>query len=203
MSRFCRVVEPRERDETIAPIGALTTGRQQRANRAEAKSSTGPKTVPGRARSAQNALRHGLNVSVLSDPALAPLAEAIALRIAGPDADAEALEQARRIAEAQVDLNRARGSRRRLITGLLTDPTYQPLQVLTRRLRLMKMLDRMERSRGALFQIEEIEEMICPGPLEGDEKLAAIIEDRVSDLTAFDRYERRAPSRRKSTIRSF
>ena len=86
----------------------MTTDRQRRANRANAKSSTGPKTAAGKARAAQNALRHGLNVSVLSDPLLAPWSEAMARRIAGPDADAEALDWARRIAEAQVDLNRVR-----------------------------------------------------------------------------------------------
>jgi hypothetical protein len=69
-----------------------------------------------------------LNLSVLSDPALAPQIEAIARKIAGPEADAEALEQARRIAEAQVDLDRARGCRWRLISGSLSDPNYQPLQ---------------------------------------------------------------------------
>ena len=56
----------------------MTTDRERRANRANAKSSTGPKTASGKTRSAQNALRHGLNVSTLSDPALAPLAEAMA-----------------------------------------------------------------------------------------------------------------------------
>jgi hypothetical protein len=181
----------------------LTTDRQQRANRANAKSSTGPKTAPGKARSAQNALRHGLNISVLSDPALAPLAEAIARKIAGPNADAEALECARRIGEAQLDLDRVRDSRRRSITRLLTDPKYQPLSVLRQQLRLMKTIDRMERLRDAPFAIDEIEEMIRLEPLEGDEKLAAIVEEKALQLAAFDRYERRALSRLKFAIRKF
>ena len=42
--------------------------RRQRANRANAKSSTGPKTAAGKALAAQNAFRHGLNVPVLSRP---------------------------------------------------------------------------------------------------------------------------------------
>jgi len=181
----------------------LTTDRQTRANRVSAKSSTGPKTAPGKACSAQNALRHGLNISVLSDPALEPQVEAIAREIVGPGTDAEVMECARRIAEAQVDLDRVRGHRWRLITGLLTDPNYQPLQGLRRQLRLMKTIDRMERLRGAPFAIDEIEEIFDLEPLEGDEKLAANVEDKVSELAALDRYERRALSRRKFAIRKF
>jgi len=61
----------------------------------------------------------------------------------------------------------------------------------------------MERFRGAPFEIDEIEEKIDLEPFEDNEKLAAIVEDRVSELAAFERYERRALSRRKSAIRSF
>lgn len=173
----------------------MTSDRQRRANLANAKSSTGPKTVPGRVRSAQNALRHGLNVSVLSDPALAPLAEAIALRIAGPNANPETLECARRIAEAQVDLNRVRNYRRRLIAGLLIDPNYRPQRALSEQLRLMKLIDRVERMRWAPPEVKEFLKMAQPP--EGEAKFAAIVEERAAPLAAIDRYERRAWSRRK------
>jgi hypothetical protein len=48
----------------------------------------------------------------------------------------------------------------------------------------MKTIDRTERLGGAPFEIEEIEPMIYPAPLEGNERLAAIVEDRVSELAA-------------------
>jgi hypothetical protein len=104
----------------------LTTVRQQRANRANATASTGPRTKAGKACSARNALRHGLNIAVWSEPALAPEAEAIARRIAGPDVEANALEWARRIGEAQVDLNRVRSLRKQAIERRLSDPRGGP-----------------------------------------------------------------------------
>jgi hypothetical protein len=181
----------------------LTSDRQRRANRVNAKASRGPKTKAGKARSARNALRHGLNVPVWADPALSPMVEVIARRISGPDADIAALARARQLAEAQVELDRVRGRRRTLIAGFLTDPKYQPLRVLRQQLRLMKTIDRVERTRGAPFDIDEIEEMIDLEPLEGDAKFAAVVEDKSSELAALDRYERRAWSRRKAAIRNF
>jgi hypothetical protein len=80
----------------------LTSDRRQRANRANAKSSTGPKTAAGKARAAQNAFRHGLNVPVRSDPLLVAEIEAMARKISGPCCDAETMDGARRIAEAHL-----------------------------------------------------------------------------------------------------
>jgi len=175
----------------------LTSDRQQRANRANARLSTGPKTAGGKARA------HGLNVSVLSDPLLAPEVDAMARRICAADADAEMLEWARRIAEAQIDLNRVRASRRGLLTRLLVDPYYQPKQVHRQRFRLLNWVLGGYRPRNLSIDVDAIKEMVSPKPPEGEEKLAIILEEKISQLAALDRYERRALSRRKAAIRNF
>jgi hypothetical protein len=53
------------------------------ANRANAARSTGPRTRAGKAIVARNALRHGLSLPVLADPALAADVAALVQRIAG------------------------------------------------------------------------------------------------------------------------
>jgi hypothetical protein len=182
----------------------VSTIHQQRANHANARASTGPKSKPGKARSAQNALRHGLTISVWSEPALAPQAEAIALRIVGSNAEAKALGWARRIAEAQVDLNRVRSLRRQAIARMLSDPRsdspFGPMQ----QIRLInRFLDRVERDTVTAADIDTMNEVLHPNSLEGDAKLEKILIERYAELTRLDRYERRALSRRKTAIRNF
>jgi len=181
----------------------LTSERRQCANRANAKSSTGPKTPAGKARAAQNAFRYGLNVPVLSDPSLAPEVEAIARRISAPYENGETLEWARRIAEAQVDLTRVRNSRRQLITRLFVDPAYQPAQVHWQQLRVAKMVLGRYRPRTLPIDVDAISDMLSPRPLEGEEKLGIIFKEKISEFAVLDRYERRALSRRKAAIRNF
>ena len=48
----------------------MITERRLAANRRNARASTGARTAAGKARVAQNARRHGLNVAVADDPAL-------------------------------------------------------------------------------------------------------------------------------------
>jgi hypothetical protein len=54
----------------------VTSARKIRANRANARASSGPKTAAGKAQSAQNAFLHGFNVPIWLDPALASDVEA-------------------------------------------------------------------------------------------------------------------------------
>ena len=102
----------------------MTTASKIHANRANARASTGPKTADGRARSARNALRHALSLPVYSNPALSEEVETLAREIAGPDANAETKELARRVAEAQIDLRRVRYARHKLLSDALADPHY-------------------------------------------------------------------------------
>jgi hypothetical protein len=73
-----------------------TSDAKIKANRANARASTGPKTKQGRTRSAKNALRHALSLPVFSNPTLSDELEALAREIAGTDASAEIQELARR-----------------------------------------------------------------------------------------------------------
>jgi hypothetical protein len=173
------------------------------ANRENAAASTGPRTIAGKGRSAQNAFRHGLNVSVWSEPALAPQAEAIARKLVGASLDVERLEWARRIGEAQVDLDRVRSLRRDAITRMLADPMAgQPIGV--RQVRILdRFLTRVERDKVGVLDIEMVNDVLRPRRLDGEAKLALILADKTGELARLDRYERRALSRRKNAIRAF
>jgi hypothetical protein len=98
-------------------------------------------------------------------------------------------------------LNRVRACRAAIVTKLLAYSNYQPDSVLKQMLRLLMM---SERGSATPFGKEAIEKVakLWP-PLEGDEKLAAILEDQSSELARPDRYERRALSRRNFAIRMF
>jgi hypothetical protein len=181
----------------------LTSDRQRRANQANAKASKGPKTKAGRARSARNALRHGLSIPVCKEPSLSIQAEEIALKLAGPDPDEALLDRARVVGEAQVDLNRVRARRNALVSQLLADPEYQPLSAYKIQAPRVRSVERVCRILRRFPNFRDIKPQIELKPLKDEEKFATIVEDRIRELAALDRYERRAISKRKSAIRAF
>ena len=111
----------------------------------KAQQRRGPRTAAGKASSARNALRHGLSIPILADPATAAAVEALARQVmaalgrvihpakrVGPASKeskgsprhapihAELGTLARAVAEAQVDLLRIRRVRHELIAAGLT-----------------------------------------------------------------------------------
>ena len=89
----------------------MTSTQKTRANRANARASTGPRTAEGRNRSARNARRHGLSLPVLADPVLSQDVTELTREIAGSNPSRELYALARRVAESQIDLRRVRHAR--------------------------------------------------------------------------------------------
>jgi hypothetical protein len=179
----------------------VTSPRKITANRANARLSSGPKTAVGKTRSAQNAFRHGLNVPVVDNPALASNVETLARRICGGnDLNPIVLEAARRIAEAQIDLRRVRAYRHRLIEQALGDPEFQTTAAQRAQL---KVLTEFLRKSGNVPMPDESLPVAIPQPPQGPGKLAVILAEFARELARLDRYERRALSRRKFAIREF
>ena len=178
-----------------------------RANRANARRSTGPKTLAGKSAASRNALRHGLAVPVTAEPSLADEVERLARMIAGEGANSSRLERARRVVEAQIDLLRVRRARSLLLDDVRARVKPPSVSELTHAVK--QMMARVDdkhpeqwdgyddrtlavlRARSALNENGE--------PLRLEEDIEAI----AAQLVRFDRYERRALSRRKWATRDF
>ena len=150
----------------------MTSARKVETNRANARRSTGPKTRAARARSARNALRHGLSLSVRLDSKLDEEVKTMARQIAGSHGEGTLLDLACLVAEALIELRRVRFLRHQFLCEAL--------------------------SNVASFKTRP--EMFL-GTCEGRDGIAAIFSVNASRLIALDRYERRAISRRKSAMR--
>jgi hypothetical protein len=155
--------------------------RKLRASRLGKRAGTGPTSAAGKARSAQNARKHGLNVEVMHDPDAGAEVAFMAEEIAPGCQDPELIGRARQIAEAQVDLMRVARARRDIISAAMADPDYRPAAGLI------------------MGQIAMSGEASDPG---ADTRVAAL-SGIGARLARLDRYERGALWRRKCAIRAF
>ena len=178
----------------------MVSDAKTRANRKNAQKSTGAKTADGRARSAQNAFCHGLSVP---STGVAAEVEALAREIAGPDANTESREVARRIAEAQIDVNRARYARHRFLSAKIDDPYYESRADERKKLALLRRtIPYLLKPNPSSMLLELLERYLITRP-QGPHKLSTILSEEARHLLAMDRYERRAMSRRKFAIRAY
>jgi hypothetical protein len=166
--------------------------------------STGPRSAAGKARVARNALRHGLNVAVADDPLLteevARIARAICDGAPRAGAGAELAYLARRIAEAQVDLMRVRRARHAMMARALDNPRYRSPRYLRRQIAMLVAVGELL-IRG--IAVPDDMRKAAFGRPQGALKFALVITDLATQLARFDRYERRALSRRKAAVAAF
>src|SRR5262249_38567789 len=86
----------------------MTSETKRAANRRNAARSTGPRSAAGKKRASQNALRHGLAISLLQDAAARAEIERMAKLICGDGASRLKYELALVWAESEIVLRRAR-----------------------------------------------------------------------------------------------
>ena len=128
----------------------MTSEKKIAANRRNAKLSTGPRTKDGRAKASRNACRHGLTVSIASDPVLSGGADRLARAIAGDDF--AILPCARIAAEAEIELSRIGRARARLLEAGRGAGDSNDGEALAATLLALTKMDRYERRAFSLLK---------------------------------------------------
>lgn len=158
----------------------MTSVRQIAANQRNSRKSRGPKTISGKLRARNNALRHGLSFVTQRDPTIQKQIEQIAMAICGgAAADANLFEQAKVIAE----------------TELLRHLVYKEMVRLFGKIRAPFGKSNAE-SNSVNLQIEQSQPSLIPNEFEA-------MEEALPDLERLQRDERRAHSRQRRAITLF
>ena len=205
----------------------MHTERKIRANRANAKRSTGPRTVEGKSRASRNAVRHGLFSAALWGTQNSERVTQIANKLCEGDQFPYRYEAALEVADVQVLLDRIRLARAHMITttkvrpkktsGLgigMTADEFQELKSAVRNghVRRIKEIIMAPAKRFEAFVSAALRgEIALPPPSAPVPPVAASPEEQrllnfracLPNLPALDQYEQRAYVRRRRAIRRF
>jgi hypothetical protein len=201
----------------------MTSARKIAANRINAQRSSGPRSTVGKARVSSNALRHGLAAQKHFDAMRSRDIDLMARAMCGDDIDPLLFEQAQLIAESELLLRCVRVEQLAVIERL-RDVNAVPLAIrddsmARAKTRVLKMdlaaaeLERMRARFDAMTAEErtklqedydrELDELDSkPAPIQERDEVDAMRE-AMPDLERLARYERRAWSRRKRSMRKF
>ena len=182
-----------------------------RANRQNGRKSRGPSSVEGKARSSQNAFRHGLATPILAHPGASEQIKKLTTKLASEDADEEILELARRAAEVQVELDRIEAEKIRLLTSpwvrLVRSPVKQVLKSAEIRIDAILKIEEIAakpklktKDYRILHEQKQILENLPLIPY--IQKREFDFGDVSEELAKIERYERRAFSRRTRALRA-
>jgi hypothetical protein len=153
----------------------MASDHQRRANQVNARRSTGPRTAAGKRIAARNSLRHGLAADIRYNSPLSKDIEKLALHYYDEALIRDQFVQARIAAEAQFAINHVRQARAAFIERAAVSETREPA------------LAAHDASTIIMDRDAQIHSAICSA---------------AGTLLQFDRYERRALSRRKKALRA-
>lgn len=180
-----------------------------RANRENAKRSTGPKTKEGKERAARNAFKHGLSIPASELDECSQDIQAFAQQLLDHSSSEEKKSVALACAQGQVEINRVR----RVRQALYSDPKAREKK-LTRRVidRLLRLKLRMvnktwaiDENTGDLLINETLLAAYLPEMLKikfdpEPQSLEQGMRQLAPKLAKLDRYERRTFSQRRKAV---
>jgi len=180
-----------DRNAYLDGLLAMATERQIAANRRNAVKSTGPRSSAGKRRARSNSYRHGLSVAAAGRP---EQLEKLARKIAGAGADAMVLEQARSVAQAQLELIQIRRTRTSLIQRMAEFGVLEVPEALGTSRDFKRILKAIVRGVPCDLPIP-----VPPAPSmpsSEPDRTAEAIRRALPELLKLDRYERSAAARR-------